>query len=103
MDGPDRITFLGTRCPKDFRLHTLTLDPRGTIDYRPADWADALVVVERGALEVECRGGARAQFDAGAILAFAALAVRRLRNPSSKPLVLSILSRVRSAQRVDPQ
>jgi hypothetical protein len=98
MDGPDRISFLGARCPKDFRLHTLTLHPRNSIDYRPADWDDALVVVERGELEVECRSGARARFEEGAILAFATLAVRRLRNPSSKPLVLSILSRVRSAQ-----
>ena len=98
MDGPDRISFLGARCPKDFRLHTLTLHPRDTIDYRPADWADVLVVVERGKLEVECRGGARAQFEEGAILAFATLAVRWLRNPSSNPVVLSTLSRVRSAR-----
>jgi hypothetical protein len=94
MDGPDRVSFLGARCPQDFRLHTLTLHPWDTIDYRPADWDDVLVVVEQGALEVECRGGARARFEAGAVLGFAALAVRRLRNPSSKPLVLSTLSRV---------
>jgi hypothetical protein len=97
MDGPARLSFLGARCPKDFRLHTVTL-PLGTIDYRRADWADALVVVERGELEIECQGGARARFDEGAILAFATLAVQRLRNPSTRPLVLSTLSRVRSAR-----
>lgn len=97
MDGPDRITFLGAGCPKDFRLHTLTLHPRDTIDYRPADWAGALVIVERGEFEVECRGGARARFGEGAILAFSGLAVRRLRNPGSGRLVLSTLSRLRPA------
>lgn len=97
MDGPDRISFLGARCPNGFRSRTLTLRPRSAIDYRPADWADALVVVERGELEVECRTGVRARFGEGAILAFAGLALRRLRNPSSRPLVLSALSRIRPA------
>jgi hypothetical protein len=97
MDGPDRIPFPGARCPKDFRLRMLTLQPRSVIDYQPADWADTLVVVERGQLEVESRTGARARFGEGAILAFAGLTLRRLRNPSSRPLVLSLLSRIQSA------
>jgi hypothetical protein len=97
MDGSDRISFLGARCPTGFRLRTLTLLSRGAVSYRPAEWAGALVIVERGELEVECRGGARARFDEGAILAFSGLPVRRLRNPGSGPLVLSTLSRLRPA------
>ena len=93
MDGPDRISFLGSRCPRNFRLRTLTLQPRDAIDYRGADWADALVVVERGELEIECHSGARARFPEGAILIFAGLALRRLLCAGSRPLVLSALSR----------
>lgn len=95
MDDPDRISFLGARCPKGFRLETLTLRARDAIDCGPAEWADTLVVVEHGQLEVECRCGTRARFDEGAILSFAGVELRQLRNPSSGPLVLSALSRRR--------
>jgi hypothetical protein len=101
MDGPERISFLGSRCPKDFRLRTLALQPRAAIVYQPADWADTLVVVERGELEIESRTGARARFGEGAILAFTGLALRRLRNPAGRPLVLSMLSRIRSVDSGD--
>jgi quercetin dioxygenase-like cupin family protein len=96
MDGLDRVSFLGARRPKHFRLRTLTLQPSEAFDYHRADWADTVVVVERGELEVECRGGERAWFPEGAILVFAGLALRRLRNAGSGSLVLSALSRVRS-------
>lgn len=97
MDGSDRISLLGARRPKGFRLRTLTVLSRGAVNYRPSNWTGALVIVERGELEVECRGGARARFGEGAILAFSGLAVRRLRNPGSGPLVLSTLSHLRPA------
>lgn len=95
MDGPDRISFLGARCPKGFRLETLTLRARDAIDCQSADWADTLVVVEHGRLEVECRSGIRARFEEGAILSFAGVELRQLRNPDSEPIVLSALSRLR--------
>lgn len=94
MDGADPVSFLGAQCPASFRLCTLTLLPNDAIDYRPADWADALVVVERGELEIECRAGTRARFGAGAVVMFAGLSLRRLRNASTGPLVLSALSRI---------
>jgi hypothetical protein len=58
---------------------------------------DTPVVVERGELEIEYRSGARAWFREGAILVFAGLTLRRLRNSTSRPLVLSALSRIRTA------
>lgn len=97
MDGPERISFLGARCPKNFRLRTVILQPADAIDYQRAAWLDTLVVVERGELEIECHSGARARFREGAIVVFAGQAVLRLRNASSAPLVLSALSRVRVA------
>jgi quercetin dioxygenase-like cupin family protein len=96
-DGADPISLLGGRCPRSFRLRTLTLQPGHAIDYHAGDWVDSLVVVERGELELECCSGVRARFSAGAILALNGLTLRRLCNASSSPLVLSALSRVPSA------
>ena len=94
MEDPDRFSFLGEFiCPEVFRLRTLRLQSGDAIDYLPADWADALVVVEQGELEVECCSGAVGRFGPGAVLAFAGLTVARLRNPGSVPLLLSAVSR----------
>jgi hypothetical protein len=98
MDDTDRISFLGARCPENFQLRTLILQPGDAIDCRRPDWADTLVLVERGELEIESSGGARAWFQEGAVLMFAGLALRRLGNSSGEPLVLSALSRVRYAE-----
>jgi len=89
----DRISFLGTACPRSFRLRTLTLRPDEVLEYRQDDWADTFVVVERGELELRCRGGTWARFGAGAMLTLAELGVLRLRNAGTEPLVLSALSR----------
>lgn len=85
----------GSRCPANFRLRTLRLSPLEEIEYRRKDWADTFVIVERGSLEVECCGGTRAWFGEGAMLAFADLNLRLLRNTGSGQLVLRALSRIR--------
>jgi hypothetical protein len=95
MDDADPISFLGRSCPESFRLCMMILQPRDAIEWRPADCADALIIVERGELEVELRSGTRAWFRQGAILVLAGLPLRRLRNPGRAPLVLSALSRER--------
>jgi hypothetical protein len=71
------------------------LQPGDALEWQPPEWADALIVVERGELEVELCSGTRAWFREGAILVLAGLSVRQLRNPSGKTLVLSALSRER--------
>jgi hypothetical protein len=93
MADPDRISFLGAQCPANVRLRTVTLGPSATLDCDRADWADTLVIVERGELEIECRSGARARFAEGAILVFTGLRLRRLRNSGSETLMISALSR----------
>ncbi|WP_035844138.1 hypothetical protein [Kitasatospora azatica] len=93
MDGEEQLSFLGTRCPGGFRLRTRVLEPGEELPFRSADWEDALVVVEIGELEIECRSGASAGFQQGAVLEFAGLTPRCLRNPGDGPLVLTALSR----------
>lgn len=83
------------RCPGNFRVRTLTLTPLEQVEYRRDEWADTFVVVDRGSLEIECGSGVRACFGTGAMLAFADLNLRWLRNVGSGPLVLRALSRIR--------
>lgn len=97
MGDAHPVSFGGAKCSKDFRVRTLNLQPRTAIDYRQADWVDTLVVVERGELEIECCSGARALFREGAVLVFTGLGLRCLRNSSRTTLVLSAVSRTRSA------
>lgn len=75
------------------RRRTVILPPGDGLEYVAADWADTLVVVERGQLELECQSGCRAQFAAGAVLTMVGLPVRRLHNAGSQPLVLSAITR----------
>lgn len=77
-----------------FRQQTLTLAALEAVDYCRADWADTFVIVERGNLEIECCSGARAWFGEGAMLAFADLNLRLLRNTGTDQLVLRALTRV---------
>jgi hypothetical protein len=75
------------------RRWTVLLQPGDALDYAAADWADALVVVEHGELELECCSGRRARFPTGAILTLVGLPVLRLHNRGSEPLVLTGIRR----------
>lgn len=75
------------------RRRTVILPPGDGLDYAAADWADTLVIIEHGELELECRSGRRARFGTGAVLTLVGLPVRRLHNPGSAPLVLSAITR----------
>jgi hypothetical protein len=79
-------------------VRTVTVDPRDAIDFVAADWADTVVVVERGVLEIECCSGTRAAFPPGSVVVFDGLTLRHLRNAGSTPLVLTALSRRRTGQ-----
>ena len=53
-----------------------------------AGWGDALVVVERGQVELERRGGTRGRFGRGDILWVSAGSLRALRNPGRELALL---------------
>ena len=91
--GPERLSFLHGPVPSRFRLRAMTLAPGGTWPYRAEDWDDALVVVERGEVELECRFGGRRRFPAGAIMWLQGMDLRALHNPGSEPTVISAVSR----------
>lgn len=56
-------------------------------------WDDALVVVDRGEIELDCAGGTRRRFDRGAVLGLRGLPLRAVCNSGTAPAVLVAVSR----------
>jgi hypothetical protein len=75
----------------DFRV--VEVPPGGERAYDEAEWAGALVLVDRGEIVLECRDGGRPRFAGGAVLWLGGLPVRSLRNPGAGPAVLIAVSR----------
>jgi hypothetical protein len=100
MDPPaERLSLLGRRLPPTLDRRVVVLPPGGERAYREADWCDALVVVERGEIELEGLSGVRRTFGRGDVLWLAGLPLRALRNPSSEPALLAAVSRRRQESR----
>src|SRR4051794_8177047 len=93
MDSDDRLSFLGRELPGCFVRKFVTLPPGSEEPYREADWADAIVIVEQGELELECQAGGRKRFRRGAVLWLVGLPLRTLRNRGEEPVVIAAVSR----------
>ena len=86
-------SFLERPLPAAFRLHVVAVAPGGTRPYEAAEWRDALVVVERGEIELETvRDGTR-RYVSGDVLWLTGLPLRALRNRGREPAVLVAVSR----------
>jgi predicted 3-demethylubiquinone-9 3-methyltransferase (glyoxalase superfamily) len=88
-----QLSFLASALPAPFSARVIAIAPGGARSYVAADWQDALVVVERGELELCARDGERWRFARGAVLTLAGLALEALRNPAAEPLLLTAVSR----------
>jgi hypothetical protein len=87
------LSFLGRPLPAAFALRVVALAPGGARRYVAAEWRDALVVVERGEIEVETVGDGPRRFATGDVLWLSGLPVRALHNPGGVPAVLVAVSR----------
>jgi quercetin dioxygenase-like cupin family protein len=85
------------RLPASFDVRVVGVAPGCERAYEEAEWRDALVVVDRGEIELECLGGSRRRLSRGAVLWLSGLPVRALRNRGPERAVLVAVSR-RSAQ-----
>lgn len=56
-------------------------------------WQGAVVVVEQGRLDLECRRGGHRTFDAGAVLVLDGIELAALHNPGAEPLILTAVTR----------
>jgi hypothetical protein len=94
MEEPgDRLSLLGRPLPPVFEVHTVAVAPGRERAYDDADWRDALVVVERGEIELDCRGGASRCYARGEVLWLSGLPVRALRNRGGEHALLVAVRR----------
>ncbi len=91
----DRVSFLNRRLPPSLQLRVVELRPGHPRVYDPAEWRSAMVVVEHGAVELECLDGSRRHFDCGATLWLFDLPLRALHAIGDETAVLSAISRHR--------
>jgi hypothetical protein len=78
-----------------FERRTLTLAPGTAHAAGDAGWPDAIVLVARGAVELECAGGSSRRFEAGDLIWLRGLALRALRNHGPGDAVLVAVARRR--------
>jgi hypothetical protein len=76
-----------------FSVRAVAVAPGSESAYDEAEWRDALVLVERGAIEVEGLSGARWRFVRGDVLSLSGLPLRALRNRGPAPALLVAISR----------
>jgi hypothetical protein len=89
----ERLAFLGGRPHPAFALCRFALGPGKRHAYDPREWQDSLVVIERGAVELECRSGASRTFSGGAVLWFAGLPLRAIHNHGNDTALLVAVRR----------
>ena len=73
----------------------LVLHPSETLVVEAADWADTLVVVLRGELELTCHSGRRATFAEAAVLTLDGMPARTVHNPGPGEVILHLVHRDR--------
>ena len=71
----------------------MTIPAHTTVPFVAEEWRDALVLIERGAVDLLCVRGGRRRFTQGAVLFFEGLALTALHNPGVDETVLVALSR----------
>jgi hypothetical protein len=89
------VSLLRLEPPSWAHLRLLLIEPGSRVAYDEADWEGALVVLERGAIELETLEGSRCSFAPGAVLYLGRMPLRAIHNAGGEVCVLSALSRRR--------
>jgi len=85
--------------PAGFEVLLYLIAPGAVRPYRAEDWRDALVVLERGVVELHGTDGGRLRLAPGAVLFLCGLPLRSLANPGSELALLSGVVRRAAARR----
>jgi hypothetical protein len=96
------LTFLGRPVPPAFERREIPLAAGTARAYVEGEWRGALVVVERGEIELEWLGGGRWRVTRGDVLWLVGLRLRALHNPGAEPALLVAISRRRPEWRGRP-
>jgi hypothetical protein len=78
--------------PEGFFRRVFRVAPGLELDLNLNALPDAIMVVEQGELELECRAGTRRRFGRGSMIPIARLPVSRIRSVGPGPLVLVAVS-----------
>jgi len=89
----DDETPIPTRPGPAFRRRTVTISAQATVPFVEDEWLDALVLIQRGAVDLCCSRGGRRRFVKGAVLFLNGLGLTALHNPGVEDVVLVALSR----------
>jgi hypothetical protein len=81
--------------PAGFSRRVFRVAPGHELGVEPARLSDAIVVVEQGEVELECRAGTCWRFECGSMIPIELLPVSHLRSVGPGPLVLVAVSRAR--------
>jgi hypothetical protein len=92
-DCRDRLSIAGRPLPAAFARREVVIAPGDERPYDPGEWRDALVIVKRGEVAVECQAGGVIHFVSGDMLWLTGLPLRVLRNEGNEPVVLAAVSR----------
>ena len=76
-----------------FSRRVVTIAPGDRRPYVDTDWRDALVVIVRGAVDLECTRGGRRRFEAVTMMSLEGLGLVALFNPGSSDLVIVTITR----------
>jgi hypothetical protein len=79
--------------PAGIRRRSLVIPPGGHHAYRPSDWKEAIVMVKRGEIELECPGQPPRRFGQGDLLWLGGLGAGAIRNPGPGTAVLVAVSK----------
>jgi glyoxylate utilization-related uncharacterized protein len=86
-------SFLGRRVPPCFVMRVVTVPVGSAVAYVEEEWRGAIVVVERGEVELEAVDGERHRFGPGDLIWLEGVRLRVLRNAGEQPLRLKAISR----------
>jgi quercetin dioxygenase-like cupin family protein len=93
MNHDGRVSFLGRPLPPAFRVRSVAVAPGRTRAFEDAEWRDALVVVERGEIELEFLSAGRRRYVRGEVLWLGGLSLRALHNRGREPAILVAVRR----------
>ena len=97
-DASRPLSFLGRRLPPWVQLHVVVIPPGCTHAFDPGHWRGALIVVERGTIELELRDGQRVPCVQGYIGTLSGLRLRALHNRGDRTAVITGVARATRAQ-----
>ena len=88
-----RLRFLSGAVGPGFERRVVTIPAGESRGFDEDEWRDAIVVLARGQVELECVNGTSRLFAPGAVLWLVGLSVCALHNPGQVPAVLVAVSR----------